>query len=551
MAQERLHSQRDADQQHAELLDNPHSVEKSDSEFQKDNAPTSFFSMENLKIALPNIIGGTLNGYSIGFVSVYSTLYSKSTQCSLYKSRTPCETLSNVKCEWVKEGKDEYCGWRGDVMCNRKYKDRDSCDNDSACHWNYSDKECNNFFGYQPLYSGIFACAMIVGCLIGSIFSGHLVKRMGPKLSFFVIGVVGVVSSVLYHIATAANQFWVLCVGRLLVGLVLGLVCVACPMYVAERASAKYSKMLGVLFQVFTTFGIFLAALMGLAVGQSVRYKTNSNQRLSGRMQALCVFSTFLSLLMVFLGLFLGGFGFQRSDEDGSRPYGDQDEEDNEKPAQKQYSIFQMSLRILMGFLMAGTLQLTGINAIMNYAPTIMDSFNLAALVGNFIVMLWNFVTTLASIPLASVFTMRQLYLACSFLTSVCCLLLCGVPVYPGVASKNAKNGVAITGVLLFIAFFEFGVGPCFFVLAQDMFPPSFRPTGSSLTMMAQFIFNIIINLCYPIATQNISGGPSGNQDKGQSIAFIFFGCVGLICFIAEVFFLHPWEDEEGESEEN
>ncbi|KEG13046.1 putative hexose transporter, partial [Trypanosoma grayi] len=159
--------------------------------------------------------------------------------------------------------------------------------------------------------------------------------------------------------------------------------------------------------------------------------------------------------------------------------------------------------------------------------------------------MVWNFVTSLVAIPLASFFTMRQLFLGASLAASVACLFLCGIPVYPDVAETNVKNGVAITGVAVFIAAFEIGVGPCFFVLAQDLFPRSFRPKGSSFVLLANFVFNIIINVCYPIATEAVSGGPSGNQDKGQSVAFIFFGCIGLVCFVLELFFLYPWEESE------
>ncbi|ORC85096.1 hexose transporter, partial [Trypanosoma theileri] len=136
----------------------------------------------------------------------------------------------------------------------------------------------------------------------------------------------------------------------------------------------------------------------------------------------------------------------------------------------------------------AGTLQLTGINAVMNYAPTIMSSLGMEPLVGNFVVMMWNFVTTLFSIPLASYFTMRQLFLACSLTASLACLFLCGVPVWPGVASTSAKNGVVITGIAVFLAAFEFGIGPCFYVLAQDLFPRSFRPKGSSFVLLMQLV---------------------------------------------------------------
>ncbi|EAN92983.1 hexose transporter, putative, partial [Trypanosoma cruzi] len=29
----------------------------------------------------------------------------------------------------------------------------------------------------------------------------------------------------------------------------------------------------------------------------------------------------------------------------------------------------------------------------------------------------------------------------------------------------------------------------------------------------------------------------------GQAVAFIFFGCIGLVCFVLQVFFLYPWEE--------
>lgn len=162
------------------------------------------------------------------------------------------------------------------------------------------------------MYNGVFAGSMIVGCLIGSIFAGSIAKRLGPKICFFIVGLVAIICSVLYHVSTAIDQFWLLCAARLIIGVVLGLVCVAAPMYVSENASEKYSKMLGVLFQVFTTFGIFLAALVGLLVGQTVKFGGSSDQHLSGRMQALCAVSSLLSLLTILLGIFLkGGKGNQ------------------------------------------------------------------------------------------------------------------------------------------------------------------------------------------------------------------------------------------------
>ncbi|KAH9577998.1 Major facilitator [Trypanosoma melophagium] len=500
-----------------------------------DDAP-AFFSLDNLKVAQVQVVGGTLNGFTIGFVAVYSHFYLISTDCSMYKTPTACNTVLNADCVW--NTTSNVCGWKG-FTCGLVHNTETACLADKRCNWVYSDEKCTNPVGYSSAYSGIFAGAMIVGAMIGSIFAGRFIARFGHKVSFLVVGIVGVVASVMYHAAAAADQFWVLCVGRLLIGTVLGLVCVACPMYVDQNAHPKNSKVDGVLFQVFTTFGIMLAALMGLALGQSINYSTDI--KMVGRMQGFCAFSTTLSLLMVGLGISLGESKTRFTGGKGGE--GDSDALDP-----NEYGYVKMIGPMLIGVTVAGTLQLTGINAVMNYAPTIMGRLGMEALVGNAVVMIWNFVTTLVSIPLASFLTMRQLFIACSLVGSLACLFLCGVPVYPGLASGSVKNGVAITGIAVFIAAFEFGIGPCFYVLAQDLFPPSFRPKGSSFVTMVNFIFNVVINVCYPIATEALSGGPSGDQDKGQSIAFIFFGCIGLACFVLQVFFLFPWEDKKAGS---
>lgn len=515
---------------------------KSDGFTDNDNesdTPPAFFSIENLKVAQVQAVGGTLNGYSIGFVAVYANFYLTSTDCSLYKTSEACSTVLNAECSW--DANQSACGWRGQTCFWVYNKDKGRCLADGQCKWLYDDEECKNPTGYSSVDNGIFAGAMIVGALIGSIYAGQFAAKVGHKVAFLIVGIVGVVSSVMYHVSSTTNEFWVLCVGRLLIGIVLGLVCVACPMYVDQNAHPKLSKVDGVLFQLFTTFGIMLAAAMGLALGQSINF--DKDAKMDGRMQGFCAFSTLLSLIMILLGIVLGETKTKFS----------KGKVDDEAGAldPNEYGYAQMIGPLAMGVVVAGTLQLTGINAVMNYAPTIMSNLGMAPLVGNMVVMAWNFVTTFAAIPLARVLTMRQLFLICSLVTSCACLFLCGIPVYPGVSSKNVKNGVAITGIAIFIAAFEFGVGPCFYVLSQDLFPRSFRPKGSSVVMVAQFIFNVIINVCYPIATENISGGPSGDQDKGQAIAFIFFGCIGLCCFVLQIFFLRTWEESTPRSGED
>ncbi|ESL10824.1 hexose transporter [Trypanosoma rangeli SC58] len=267
----------------------------------EEEAP-AFWSMENMKVAQVQAVGGSMNGLSIGFVAVYAYMYLMSTDCSMYESQTACDTVLNAECAWnATRGK---CGWK-DFTCYWSHgKNEDACLADDRCKWMYGDKECKNPVGYSASYNGIFAGAMILGSMLGSIYAGHFVAKFGHKVSFLVIGIVGIVSSVLYHVSSATNEFWVLCVGRLLIGAAIGLVCVVCPMYCDQNAHPKLSGVDGVLFQVFITFGIMFAAAMGLALGQSVQF--DKETKMQARMQGYCAFSTLISFLIILLGIFLG-----------------------------------------------------------------------------------------------------------------------------------------------------------------------------------------------------------------------------------------------------
>lgn len=179
----------------------------------------------------------------------------------------------------------------------------------------------------------------------------------------------------------------------------------------------------------------------------------------------------------------------------------------------------------------AAAAQLTGINAIMNFAPSITQRMGVPPLLGNFLIMLWNFLTTLVAIPLAQRVSMTRLYLVGVACVSVACLCT-GIPVYPGVASTEVKQVVGTLGVAFVIAAFEVGIGPPFWVLTQQLFPPSFKAAGSSFVTTVLNFFNLVINVGFPISVQAISGGPSADQDKGMAVTFLIFGCIGCCAFL-------------------
>ena len=206
-----------------------------------------------------------------------------------------------------------------------------------------------------------------------------------------------------------------------------------------------------------------------------------------------------------------------------------------------EYALAAMTGPLLIAVALSVAQQMTGINAIMSYAPTITTAMGLRPMLGNCIIMLWNFVTSIIAVPISSRVSMRQMYI-CGALVASLSQFLVGIPMYPGVSSDIAVQVCAGIGIFVFILAFECGMGPAFYVLCQQLFPHTFRPKGSAFTISVQFIFNIIINVCFPIAVEGLSGGASKDQNKGMSIVFLFFGGCGLISWAVLYFFLFPFK---------
>lgn len=176
----------------------------------------------------------------------------------------------------------------------------------------------------------------------------------------------------------------------------------------------------------------------------------------------------------------------------------------------------------------------------MNYAPEITKSAGFTPLVGNFVVMLWNFLTSIVAIPCATRFPPRNLYIVGTLIASLACLLN-GIPVYPGLLEDDElRHVLSGSGILIFIAAFQIAMGPVFYMLCVELFPLKYRARGCAFTNFTQYVMNIMVNFGYPVIVVALSGGLDANQDKGQAMMFIFFGFVGLISVPPMITFLYP-----------
>ena len=542
-----------------------------------------------LPALLVNIVGGLLYGVSIGFLPVMLQFNQYLGECSRYTAAEACGALSDAGCQWIAatagaNATAAYCGYPDYATVNcSALGSQGACGAHDSCYWRYHKKFCAHNIGWTANQQGALAGMSIVGAMISSAVAGAMLNHIGRRRSLAVAGGACALACLLFSAGWAAHQaFAALVLGELLVGMAAGFVSVVCPMYCGELVPGHtMQQTVGVIFQLLVTFGIFLAAALGLIMDP--RNETSApGAHLQGRFQGMIALQWATAAAAFACAVYMpespvwleeqrqrltdacgaggGGGGAGGDLADQQQPLRDSapqkqaaaaSDSDNSRlvtgsstgssaggaPAVKQESSLSAlftranALPLIVGLALSVSQQLTGINAIMIYAPNIAGKLGMAPLLGNFCVALWNFVTCFLPIPLVQRFSCRRLFIATTGVATVACLLT-GVAVYPGVMPEDsgAQHALGMAGIVLYIAAFEAGIGPCFYVLAQQIFPENVRSLGTSYTVWVCFVLNAVINWGYPVAQTGISGGPSGDQNLGMGVCFLVFACFGLCC---------------------
>ena len=156
--------------------------------------------------------------------------------------------------------------------------------------------------------TSIIVAAVLGGSMFSSLVAGILADWFGRKTMLVVSGLMFVGSVGLIVISQA---FLPLFLGRLLQGMSGGVIAVVVPLYLAECLSAKTRGQGTAIFQFMLTFGIVVAALVGLFYTQraeSAIAAAAGNAELIKAAQNHAWRGMFLSVIYPGLIFFLGGF---------------------------------------------------------------------------------------------------------------------------------------------------------------------------------------------------------------------------------------------------
>jgi sugar porter (SP) family MFS transporter len=142
--------------------------------------------------------------------------------------------------------------------------------------------------------------------------------------------------------------------------------------------------------------------------------------------------------------------------------------------------------------------QITGINTVIYFAPTIFQTAGLSSAAISILatagVGAVNVIMTIVSIRLIDRLGRRQL-LYWSLGGMAATLLALAGAFFAGVSGGLAW--IAVASVAAFVGFFAIGLGPVFWLLIAEIFPLALRGRAMSLSAVANWGFNLIVSVTF------------------------------------------------------
>src|SRR5690606_18689998 len=162
-------------------------------------------------------------------------------------------------------------------------------------------------------------------------------------------------------------------------------------------------------------------------------------------------------------------------------------------------------LPVLLATLFAVFNQVSGINAIIYYAPRVFEMAGLGAqssLLSTVGIGLVNFAFTLIAINVIDKVGRRKLMLVGS-LGLIVSLALVSHSFY-----SESPDGLAVTAYLMiYIAFFAFSQGAVIWVFISEIFPNEVRAKGQTLGSLTHWVMAAVITFFFPMLSTRLGGG--------------------------------------------
>lgn len=378
---------------------------------------------------------------------------------------------------------------------------------------------------------GTVAALLTIGCLFGALFTGNFADKYGRKKVMIATAVLYVISALGCALAPSAL---LLTVFRVLSGLAVGATSVVGPMYISEIAPAKQRGALVSLNQFAITIGILLAYVFDyllLGLGENSWRYMLSVPAIFGVLYLIYLLSSFAESPRWLVSKGRREEAVEVLHKIGGDELVKQDLPEMEKALESEKGKEKVSASelfkgktgkvVLIGSLIAAFQQLTGVNAVIMFAPDIFQaagSVKEDSLFQSMIVGLINFLMTIVALKLVDSKGRKTLLLggAVGMIISLSYLTF--------EFSKGTPNAIGVLIALLaYISFFAASFAPVMWVIISEIYPNRIKSIAMSFSTAITWLCCFLTVQFAPVISNSLGVN-------------YLFGIFGVFCVIAFVF---------------
>jgi len=404
---------------------------------------------------------------------------------------------------------------------------------------------------FSNVRSGLIVAMLSIGTLIGALVAAPIADFIGRKLSVtFWCGIFFVGNIVMI---SAERHWYQIMMGRWVAGLAVGALSLLVPMYMAETAPRHIRGALISTYQLFITFGIFLAACINFGTYEHQRHKAASWR---------------IPMGIGFVWAFILGAGIllfpdtprylyrkgkkEEAKEVMLKVYGAppnhysvyveleeieaklRTEAVKEGPIREWLHMFsapKMAYRILLGVTLQMFQQLTGANYFFYYGTVIFKATGINnSFVTQMILNGINFGSTFYGLYIVEHYGRRRSLIAGSFWMFLMFLIFASVGHFSLDRNNPQNSESAGTAMIVFASLFIFGFattwGPIIWTLVGELFPSRYRAKGMALATASNWLWNFLLAFFTPFITGDID----------FLYGYVFAGCNLLGLFLVYFF---------------
>jgi SP family arabinose:H+ symporter-like MFS transporter len=365
-----------------------------------------------------------------------------------------------------------------------------------------AEQTIQSLWGLSPQMHGVAMGAALYGTVVGSLVGGWPTDRFGRRATLLWIGVLYLVSALGCAFAGGVGTF---IAARFVGGLGIGISTVAAPLYISEIAPPSHRGRLAGMFQFNIVFGIlvaFASNAMLAGIGESAWRWMLGVAAIPSVVYTLLCFGIPESprWLLARKGDRTAGLrvlGMIEPDAPPSRLEATADEivaASSVKASGARFWDMRLRTPILLAFLIAFFNQMSGINAILYFAPRIFEMTGLgarAALLQSVGIGVTNLVFTFVGLYLIDRLGRRTLL----YIGSVGYILSLGLVAW---AFFTGHYAIVPACIFAFIAAHAVGQGAVIWVFISEIFPNRQRAEGQAFGSFTHWIFAALLTTFFP-----------------------------------------------------